>query len=510
MTTYPTASRILAVDIGTSSVRAAVFDARGTMAGSVKQCYGVIRPAPFMEEQNPDEVRAHVFETIRACLAKAGDAAASVRGVVFSSQMYGVFPVDCDGRAMANSILWSDGRAEAQADALRASGAAEEMYRVTGCPVNSIYPLAKLIWLARHRPELFAAARYFVSIKDYVIAPMAGRWVADHSMASATGLLDIRTQKWSSLALAAAGIKADRLCEPVSGEVGLPFVNDELRASLGLPHGAMIYPGGGDGPLANLGAGAGEVGAVNIDIGTSAAARAVVDRVTTDPDARLWCYNLVPGRWAFGGILTNAGNAYQWLATNLAAFLTDAPPEAIFARLDSLAAEVKPGADGLLFMPYFAKVRSPYWDNSLRGTLTGLTARHDLRHVARALLEALAFDLSAIVDIAAERVAVKAPLILTGGLARSPLLPQILADVSGREIRVPDTTEGSLAGAAIVGLRGAGLLETFAFDRPVDARATCFLPDIERHGTYRAIGEDYAALVATMQDHAKTIRKKPS
>ncbi len=491
--------RILAVDIGTSSVRAAVFEPSGAMHAATQLKYDTIRPAPFREEQNPDLVRDRVFEAMRMTLSKPDARRDHIVGVTFSSQMYGIFPVDANGKALSNNILWSDGRAETEAEEIRESGCHAALQRATGCPVNSIYPLSKLIWLRRNEPDLFADAARFVSIKEYVIAPMIGEWVVDHSMASATGLLDIRTQGWSEAALETAGLAAARLSRPVSGETGFDFANDAARLELGLPEGIRLFPGGGDGPLANLGSGAGNVGAVNIDLGTSGAARVVVDRVTTDEEGRLWCYNLAPGRWALGGILTNVGNAYHWLATNLVGHDADESVDSTLERLNASAAEIGPGADGLFFLPYLRKVRSPYWDNRLRGSLLGLTAAHDIRHVARAMLEAIVYDLAAVLDIAMLHTPLEPSALLTGGLSKSPIVPQMIADVSGREIVVPDHAEGSLAGAAIVGLRGAGLIRNFAFETRAKGPVKRFLPNAAHTETYKSLRAEYADLVTHMQ-----------
>jgi gluconokinase len=270
----------------------------------------------------------------------------------------------------------------------------------------------------------------------------------------------------------------------------------------------MVYLGGGDGPLANLGSGAGAVGAVNIDLGTSGAARVVVDRVTLDDRGRLWCYNLAPGRWAFGGILTNVGNAYQWLATNLSTAGSDEQPDKVLERLNAAAAETAPGSDGLFFLPYLRKVRSPYWDGHLRGAVLGLTAAHDMRHMARAMLEAVAYDLATILEIAAAYVPLKPPVVLTGGLSKSPILPQLLADVIGVEILVPDQVDGSLAGAAIVGLKGAGLIRTLSFETPAAANAKRFKPDPTHSQAYQSLRAEYGDRVAMMQESTRGNRNR--
>jgi gluconokinase len=195
-----------------------------------------------------------------------------------------------------------------------------------------------------------------------------------------------------------------------------------------LPDNIPIVLGGGDGPLANLGSGASAIGAVNIDLGTSGAARCITDVMTVDDSASLWCFCLTDDLWAYGGIVTNVGNAYQWLGSNLIG-AAGADATQTYELMNRLAAEVAPGADGLYFLPYLRKARSPYWDGRLKGTIYGLTADHGAGHVARAMLEAVAYDLRSIIGIMKQRTPIASHIVLTGGLAKSPIIPQLLADV---------------------------------------------------------------------------------
>lgn len=483
---------VLAVDIGTSSVRAALYGPDGSVAAMRQTRYGVVRPAPFMEEQDPDAIRRHVWNTVAASLAERGGT--EVRGVVFSSQMYSVFPVDADGGPLHNSILWSDGRAETTADELRAGGAAEALYRETGCPVNSLYPLAKILWLRRHRADIVAKAERFVSIKDYVVHDLLGVWASDYSMASGSGMLDLVGGRWSKTALEVLGMDGGRFPDLAPGDKAMPIANAQLAQRLGLSPDVPVFLGGGDGPLANIGSGACGVGSMNIDLGTSGAARVAVDKPMLDAHGRLWCYAILPGRYAYGGIVTNAGNAMQWLGTQLSPGSGEEPDSAA-ARLGGLADAVEPGADGVFVLPYFRRARSPYWDGRLRGSVFGLTAGHDLRHMARATLEAIAYDLAAIVDAAEEKVPVASPVILTGGLSRSPGMPALLANVLGKAVETPAHCEGSLAGAAVVGLRGAGLLDEYAFKREAKGAGAVFEPDAALSARYRELRAAYDRLV---------------
>jgi gluconokinase len=492
MSITTSADRVLAVDIGTSSVRAMVYDATGTIAARAKIEYGTIRPAPGFEEQDPDLVRAEVFRAIALCLGEAAAEPGRIGAIAFSSQLYGIIALDAAGRPLCRNILWSDGRAEREAATIAERLGPLGFYPTTGCPTSSIFPIAKLAWLAGHRPEIHAAAARFVSIKEYVTAPLVGDGVVDHSMASATGLFDIRRHEWYGPALDVAGIDERRLSRPISGLEPLPLLPDGPLAGLGLPHDVVVFLGAGDGPLANLGSGASRNGAINIDLGTSGAARCVTDRPITDETASLWCFSLTPDLWAYGGILTNVGNAFAWLADLVAE--AGGGRDAAFDLLDRRAEGIPPGADGLKVLPYLRTARSPTWDGRLKGTIFGLCPDHHLGHIARAFHEAVAYDLASVIGLMDRHIETEPTVVLTGGLCRARMLPQLLADVLGRPVATPPDGEGSIAGAAVLGLMGLGLVDRPAFDRPRSGDVVR-LPDPEAAARYRTLHREHERLV---------------
>lgn len=491
-------TRVLAVDIGTSSVRAMVYDASGKIHARAQIAYSTVRPAPYFEEQDPDRVRSEVYRAIALCLEQPGASPGEILGLCFSSQMYGVIAVDGKGNALTRNILWSDGRSEPQAEAIKKTVGERWLYPETGCPMNSIFPFAKLAWMKHQEPELFRSAARFVSIKEYVTFPLIGEWGVDYSMASSTGMFDIHAHRWSDKATGYLGPAPERLSTPVSGTHRFALRSDSPLARLGLPDDIAVFLGGGDGPLANLGAGASALGMVNIDLGTSGAARCLASEPTVDDAASLWCFCLTDDLWASGGIVTNVGNAYQWFAGKVlgAAGLSERDAYDI---MDRAAAEIAPGSDGLYFLPYLRKARSPYWDGRLKGTMFGLTADHSAGHMARAMLEAVAFDLRTIVDIMQKKLTLAAHTVLTGGLSRSPIIPQLLADVLHTEIRVPEDGEGSIAGAAILALRGLGVIEDLAFAGGPRASKS-HLPDRATNERYEHVYSNYLQLVTALRE----------
>lgn len=491
-------TRVLAVDIGTSSVRAMVYDATGAIHARAQIAYSTIRPAPYLEEQDPDLVRAGVYRAIAQCLQQDGAKPNEIEAISFSSQMYGVIALDHTHRPLTRNILWSDGRSEPQAEALKKSLGAQWLYPDTGCPMNSIFPFAKLVWLKCEQPELFRTAARFVSIKEYVTFPLIGEWAIDYSMASSTGLLDIHAHCWSTKATDYLGLLSERLSSPVSGTQRFSLQAGSPLAGLGLSEEVAVFLGGGDGPLANLGAGASLPGTVNIDLGTSGAARCLAERPTVDDEASLWCFCLTEELWASGGIVTNVGNAYQWFAGKVLGSAGIAERDA-YEIMDRTAAEIAPGADGLYFLPYLRKARSPYWDGRLKGTMYGLTADHSAAHMARAMLEAVAFDLRTIVGVMRKKLTLAERVVLTGGLARSPIIPQLLADVLDAEIRVPTDGEGSIAGAAVLALNGLGAIPALSFIGEARTAKT-YRPDAANRERYHAVYAGYTRLVDQLRE----------
>ena len=495
------AELVCAVDIGTSSCRAIVVDERGAAVGRTKETYSIERPRPGFEEQDPDEIRDAVWRTIGRCVANIKHPEA-IRALSFSSQLYSLIALDGAGRPLTNSILWSDGRAAAQARAIAAENDTQDLYRATGCPPSSIYPIAKVRWLHEFEPELFATVRRFVSIKEYVLSELLNEALVDWSIASATGMFDIRRREWDARAVAAGGISNERLSQPVNGAVARVAVNPGRLKSLGLPTETKIVLGGGDGPLANVGAGAVAPGAINIDLGTSGAIRVVVDRPVIDDRAAGWCYCLSHDRWVYGGILTNVGNALAWVAG-----LGNSPKpqtcETPGQLMQSIAALPREPAE-LLFLPYLRPVRSPYWSDELSGTLLGLRPEHDRRHIGRALLEAIAFDLRTTSTLVDRAVPNTGPLVLSGGLARSPIVAQTIATILNRRLYTRENKEASLLGAAVLGFRALGLLPDLAFSRgPVDDAGTtdanCYEPEEHLVGPYARRYQRYTDAVEAVR-----------
>ncbi|MEO6039285.1 MAG: gluconokinase, partial [Saprospiraceae bacterium] len=318
------------------------------------------------------------------------------------------------------------------------------IYRQTGVPIHPMSPLLKIMWLRQNEPGLFDRVHKYLGIKEYLLFQLLGKYFSDLPVASATGLLNIRRNRWDGKALALAGITAIQLPElfpPTQVELLPP----RQALAWGLPKDLPIVLGGSDGALANLGSGATEPGHWAVTIGTSAAIRMVTDTPFTDLKMRTFCYRVDETRCIVGGASNNGTNALEWLRT------TVFRSRLAIGAFANQAGSISPGADGLLFLPYLLGERAPLWDAQARGSFRGLTAQHNQAHFIRAVMEGILLNLKVI----AEPLEALQPLEVLhagGGFSHSRLWVQMLADIFQKPVHLERTgIDSSVLGALQLG-----------------------------------------------------------
>jgi gluconokinase len=449
------------VDIGTTSVKAVVYDGVGRVAGHHTVGYPLHAPAPSVAEQDPDEIFAATVAAIGgAVVAASGAARGAVAGVAFSAAMHSVIAIDASGTPLTPSITWADNRSTAWAERLRHDMDGRSIYLRTGTPIHPMSPLAKLLWLRHERPEVFDRAARFIGIKEYVFFRLFGRYLVDMSIASATGMLNLEALDWDAGALEVAGIGPERLSPLVATTHQVRGLTPDAAAAMGLTTDTPFIVGANDGVLSNLGVDAIRPGDVAVTIGTSGAMRAVVGRPLTDAAERTFCYHLTDDHWVVGGPINNGGIVFRWVRDEFAAAETETArrlgidPYDVLTRI---AARVPPGCAGLIFHPYLAGERAPWWNPRLRGSFFGLGMHHHKEHMVRAVLEGVIFSLHSILGAVEALIGPTAMIRATGGFARSELWRQMLADVFDREVVVPESFESSCLGAAVLGMVSVGM-----------------------------------------------------
>jgi gluconokinase len=488
---------VLGVDLGTTSTKVVAFDCEGRSWGSQAVEYPLTEPEPGQAVQDPDAIRDAVANAVRQVAAEARSAGASVCGLSFSAAMHSLIGLDAGGRPLTPSVTWADTRAAEQAERLRAGPGGLELHRRTGTPLHPMSPLPKLVWFREHEPGLFAAVSRWVGIKEYVLADLVGELAVDHSVASATGLLESATLDWSGDALEVAGISREQLPALVPTTHVFDRLRPDAAERLGVDAATPIVIGASDGPLANLGVGAVTPGVAACSIGTSGALRVMVEKPGVDPLGRVFCYALTRDRWVVGGAINNGGVVLQWAGDALAPDLEDDATELLLHE----AGRVPAGSGGLLMLPYLLSERAPHWSSLPRGAYVGLTRAHRREHLVRAALEGVCLQLALVLQSMRAAGNEVREVRATGGFARSRLWRQLLTDALDLPVGFPAGHEGSSFGAALLGMQALGMVDSIDLAASLVRIEQTLTPDPRTAGTYRELlavfGALYDALVPT-------------
>lgn len=441
---------VLAHDLGTTGNKATLFDSSGSLVTTHLENYSVTYPPQAnWAEQDPAEWWRATCQSTRALLVESNISPHEIAAISFSGQMLGIVPIDQEGVPLRPAIIWADQRAVDEAALIASRCDPAKVYRLSGHRVSPAYLAAKILWVKNHQPDIYAHTQKFLCAKDYAVFKLTGQLVTDYSDASGSNVFDLTERAWSSALLDTIGIEVEKLPQvhPSTDVVG--EVTQEASEETGLSVGTPVVIGGGDGACAAVGAGVVAPGDAYCYIGSSAWISFASRAPLFDPQMRTFTFHhLHPRLFAPMGTMQAAGGARDWLLHVL-----DNP-----ANADASAANVAPGANGLIFLPYLIGERSPWWNPKARGAFVGLTMSHTRAEMMRAVLEGVAFNLRMILDALESEGAAIPSIRLIGGGARGQLWRQILADVFARPIQVLElVTEATSWGAAVAAGIGIGV-----------------------------------------------------
>ncbi|MFC1465243.1 MAG: FGGY-family carbohydrate kinase [Candidatus Brachytrichaceae bacterium NZ_4S206] len=462
---------IIALDIGTTAAKAVCVDRGGRILARAQTGYPFVARDAEVEQNATDW-----WEAARSCLKSVmQQMPADVRAaaLALSGQMQDVILMG-EQEALAPVILYSDARAQAEADeVLRAIGE-DRLIAITGNLQDASGLLAKLLWIKRHRPEAYRHARtLLIGAHDYIAARLCGERVTDVTTASTTGLFHLHENRWATELMEALGLRTDWLPRLDSAERPVGRVNQTAAALTDLPEGLPVFHGVGDAAAATLGAGAGEESHWYIYLGTSGWLAATADAPPVDPRTGIFNLRHPDARRLIliGPMLTAAGS-FEWLVRQFGALEQERSANAdAHALLNQMAGSAVAGCNGVLYLPYLSGERAPFRDSRARGVFFGLSSSTSRAELYRAVLEGVAFAMRTIRDAMPAGGQIK-HVNLVGGGARSELWPQIFADVFGRPVWVLSQPDD-------VGGRGAALLASKALGWHSDFNPKDYFP-VER------------------------------
>lgn len=498
---------VIGVDIGTTSTKTLAYNLEGEIWAEKEKEYPIYSKKPDWKEQDPNDILQAVEETFREVASTVYEKGGKLTGVGFSAAMHSIMAVQENGVPLTNSLTWADQRAVKESEALNASVGASIFSR-TGTPIHPMSPLAKIMWYQNNLPETAAMAAKWISIKEFILYNWFGKYVVDYSIASASGLFNLEKKTWDEEALQTAGISKMQLSEPVSTTYILKGLKKEARDRLQVPADLPFVIGASDGVLANVGAGALKRGSVACSIGTSGAVRTVVDKPYFDPKGRIFCYVLTDSLWVIGGPINNGGIALRWMRDKIFPELKEQWQKEgtdPYEKMTEMAADVGPGAGGLLFLPYLSGERAPFWNSDTKGVFFGLTLHHGRKQMVRSVMEGVMLQMYSVVVALIEAGVELKEFRAGGGFAQSALWKQMMADIFETDIVVPKSHQGSCFGAAWLAMVALGLkgsLEEIEDYIPLKAKLS---PIQENVTAYRDIKPIFLRLARNLSSEFEAI-----
>ena len=444
---------LLALDVGTTSVKAGLFNEKGSCLATALEEYKLITPSADLAELDAESYWQASINTLKQVLAKSQIDRNSVVALTISSQGETLITVDQNGTPVRNAIVWMDNRAVEQAETLKQQ-LGTSVYNVTGIPeVVPTWPACKIMWLKQHEPDNFKRTAKFLLVQDYLVYRFTGRFVTDGSISCTTLYFDILQHVWWKKALDAIGISVNQLpsiqkAGSIAGGIDLR-VADELQVNPNL----SIICGGMDQCVGAIGAGNIEEGVVSETTGAALAMQVTVCNPMIDPNRMTPVYvHSVDGRYLLVPVCPTAGMTFKWFKDNFIISGEDSVPDVdYYEKMNEMSASVPAGCEGLVMLPHLMGAFSPESNPSARGSFTGFTLHHRKDHFVRAIQEAVAFMLRQNIEAVRKAGIHVSEVRTSGGASRSEIWNQIKASVCHLPIIRLQNEDTGLVGDAILG-----------------------------------------------------------
>ncbi|MDW8299184.1 MAG: xylulokinase [Anaerolineae bacterium] len=492
-------SYLLGIDVGTSSLKAALFDAEcAQLVATAAEEYPVHQPVPNAAEQTPETWWSAALKATQ-CVLQGVDRK-RVRGIGLTGQMHGTVLLDAAAQPLRPAIIWADGRSSAQVERLLTLFRESEWLDIAGTLPATGFMAATLLWLAEHESETLERAKSVLLPKDYIRLKLTGELGSEPSDAASTALFDVRSANWSERLIEGLGLPRT-LFPPIHGSAEVTgTLRAEVAEELGLSAGLPVVAGCADQAAQALANNVLARGTASVTIGSGG--QVFVPHMPNNhgelaADQRVHVFNhAAPRHWYVLGAILSAGLSLRWLR-NLLGWTND--PEA-YMRLSAAAESAPRGAGGLIFLPYLLGERTPHRDPKARGVFIGLSYQHTAAHMARAVMEGVAFALRQALEVSFALAGKADQVVLAGGGAQSAVWRQIQADIYGVALRQSLLREQTCVGAALLAGVGCGLYSSLLEACAVAAKlGDSIEPDRSACVYYEARYAQFKALYAQLR-----------
>lgn len=492
---------LLGIDIGTSACKAALFDRKGQVLAAANGEYPVYYPEEGWAEQNPEEWWSAVCEAVRQVIREAGIQPEEIAGVGIDGQSWSAIAIDKGGKVLTNTPIWMDTRAQSICDRLNEEIGEEEIFRIAGNSLQPSYTTAKILWYKENLPEVYSKIYKILQSNSYIAFKLTGQISQDLSQGYGLHCFDMRTGQWDEEMCKKMGIPRDFLPEIVPSDRIIGTVTKKAAEESGLAEGTPVAAGGLDAACGTLGAGVIYPGETQEQGGQAGGMSICIEKYQADPRLILG-FHVIPGKWLLQGGTTGGGGVMRWFEREFADYERLIKEQTGISSLDQLneiAEKVKPGCDGLVFLPYMAGERSPIWNPHAKGVFYGLDFSKTKGHMVRACMEGVAFSLRHNLETA-EKAGAKAEILRAmGGSANSLLWTQIKSDITGKTMAVPASDTATTLGAALLAGVGTGFYKDYEEAVAQTVKVTRkHQPDPEKKAVYDKNYETYLELYRSL------------
>ena len=482
----------IGIDLGTSAVKLLLMDGEGEIKNVVSKDYPLEFPRPGWSQQDPEDWKNAVLESIPELLC--GFDATQVAGIGTGGQMHGLVVLDENDNVIRPAILWNDGRTAKQVDYLNGVAGKEKLSQLTANIAFAGFTAPKLLWMKENEPDLFARISKIMLPKDYINYILTGIHCTDYSDASGMLLLDVEHKRWSQEMLEICGISETQMPKLFESYEAVGTLKPDVAKALGLSDKVVVCAGAGDNAAAAVGTGTVGEGACNISLGTSGTIFISSETFGVDPNNALHAFAHADGHYHLMGCMLSAASCNKWLMEDI--FQTSD-----YAREQAGITPDQLGNNHVYFLPYLMGERSPINDTDARGTFTGLTMDSSRSDLTQAVLEGVAFAIRDSFEVAkASGIRVDRSKLCGGG-ARSPLWKTILANVLNIRLDVLESEQGPGMGGAMLAMVACGLYPTVANACGKLVRtAETISPDPEIAARYEVRYQQFRQIYPAMKD----------
>ncbi|MEW6405759.1 MAG: FGGY family carbohydrate kinase, partial [Chloroflexota bacterium] len=504
---------ILTVDVGTSGTKTSLWTESGQLIAHATSMYDLQRAEPLWAEIDGDVWWRAVCETIRTVLATSKVDPVSIAGIGVDGVGWTLIPVDRAGDPLRPAMIWLDRRAEQETNWLKSLPGSERLVNLNANPLDAAYITPKLIWLKRNCPDIFNSSHKFLEATGFIVSRFTGKFICDHTQAYGYHFFDIRNEIWDQQAARDIGVpveKMPRLC-PSTEVVGT--VTEKAAEQLGIISGIPVIAGCLDAAVGALGSGVTKPGQTNEQGGQAGGVGISLDHIVAEPRL-IFSHHVIPGQYLLQAG-TVGGGSLSWFRDQLghpevsAAELLGQTPFELFSRQ---VEKSRPGANGLIFLPYMAGERTPLWSSIARGVLFGLSYRTTRADILRAIMEGCAFAVYDNLQIAEEHGVVVDEFLGSGGATQSAVWCQIKADIYGKPFVVARRADGGEGGHSLglfaLTAYGVGLCKDIgACVSDLLPTRQVFEPSAEKHALYEELFAVYRSLSRKLTDEFAQLDK---